>query len=224
MNQVKYIGHADFAAGIWIGLELRNPKGEKHLMAITTFFTEVMTCSDHLHSLNSKHIPEHGIVNWIQSRKAQWSRPRPALLHLQGGARGDGSTKVRMVLMVMVFMGIMVRMIRIQDGDTEIKMPYSKLKSTKGHKKQRYMKTLVESLTMGFYTERTEQMHFSQRWHVGLRQFADICHFVQLLHSCYSFCIPIQWKYLVTDLGKIYYCPLPLSCIYEHYQAIVSMR
>ena len=26
-NQVKYIGHADFAAGIWIGLELRNPKG-----------------------------------------------------------------------------------------------------------------------------------------------------------------------------------------------------
>ena len=28
-NQVKYIGHADFAAGIWIGLELRNPKGKQ---------------------------------------------------------------------------------------------------------------------------------------------------------------------------------------------------
>ena len=28
-DQVKYIGHADFAAGIWIGLELRNPKGKK---------------------------------------------------------------------------------------------------------------------------------------------------------------------------------------------------
>ena len=28
-TQVKYIGHADFAAGIWIGLELRNPKGKQ---------------------------------------------------------------------------------------------------------------------------------------------------------------------------------------------------
>ena len=39
-NQVKYIGHADFAAGIWIGLELRNPKG-KHLMVITTQFKDI---------------------------------------------------------------------------------------------------------------------------------------------------------------------------------------
>ncbi len=27
MAVVKYIGHADFAPGIWVGLELRNPKG-----------------------------------------------------------------------------------------------------------------------------------------------------------------------------------------------------
>ena len=86
-------------------------------------------------------------------------------------------------------------MIRIKDGDTEIKMPYSKLKSTKGHKKQRYMKTLIESLTMGFYTERTGQNAFSP-----IRQFTEFCHFMQLLHSCYSLCIPMQGKYLVTDL------------------------
>ena len=192
-------------------------------MINTNCYAEQMICFDHPHPLNQTYSWKFGKVTF-ECRKAQWSRPRPTLLHLQGGARGDGSTKVRMVLMVMVFMRIMVRMIRIKDGDTEIKMPYSKLKSTKGHKKQRYMKTLVENLTMGFYTERTKQMHFSQRWHVGLRQFAEICHFVQLLYSCYSFCIPIQWKYLVTDLGKIYYCPLPLSCVYEHYQAIVSIR
>ena len=28
MAVVKYIGHTDFAPGIWVGLELKNPKGE----------------------------------------------------------------------------------------------------------------------------------------------------------------------------------------------------
>ena len=27
MATIKYVGHTDFAPGIWIGLELRNPKG-----------------------------------------------------------------------------------------------------------------------------------------------------------------------------------------------------
>ena len=27
MGVVKYVGRADFAAGIWLGLELRNPRG-----------------------------------------------------------------------------------------------------------------------------------------------------------------------------------------------------
>ena len=27
MAVVKYVGHTDFAPGIWVGLELRNPKG-----------------------------------------------------------------------------------------------------------------------------------------------------------------------------------------------------
>ena len=53
-NQVKYIGHTDFAAGIWIGLELRNPKGKKTLWLLV---------SHHIHSLNSKDIPETGFVS-----------------------------------------------------------------------------------------------------------------------------------------------------------------
>ena len=28
MAVVKYVGHTDFAAGIWVGLELRNPRGK----------------------------------------------------------------------------------------------------------------------------------------------------------------------------------------------------
>ena len=37
MGTVKYIGHADFAPGIWIGLELRNPKGDgqRHVLCHT---------------------------------------------------------------------------------------------------------------------------------------------------------------------------------------------
>ena len=44
-------------------------------------------------------VAENGIVS-IQSRKTQWSRPRSALLHLQGEPWGDGSTKVSMRLML----------------------------------------------------------------------------------------------------------------------------
>jgi dynactin complex subunit len=29
MAVVRYIGHTDFAPGIWIGLELKNPKGNE---------------------------------------------------------------------------------------------------------------------------------------------------------------------------------------------------
>ena len=39
----------------------------------------------------------------IKPRKAQWGCPRPALLHLQGRARGDGSAKVRRMVMVSCF-------------------------------------------------------------------------------------------------------------------------
>lgn len=29
MATVKYVGHTDFAPGIWLGLELRNPRGNQ---------------------------------------------------------------------------------------------------------------------------------------------------------------------------------------------------
>ena len=54
----------------------------------------------------------------IKPRKAQWGCPRPALLHLQGRARGDGSAKVRRMVMffhdkdvhgVMFFIMVMTR-------------------------------------------------------------------------------------------------------------------
>jgi hypothetical protein len=32
MAVVRYIGHTDFAPGIWIGLELKNPKGNELLL------------------------------------------------------------------------------------------------------------------------------------------------------------------------------------------------
>ena len=44
----------------------------------------------------------------MKFRKAQWGCSRPAVLHLQGGARGDGSTKVRMMLMVLMVLVFMV--------------------------------------------------------------------------------------------------------------------
>ena len=35
MAMVRYIGHTDFAPGIWIGLELKNPKGKSHSHLLT---------------------------------------------------------------------------------------------------------------------------------------------------------------------------------------------
>ena len=89
---MKYIGHTDFAAGIWIGLELRNPKGKTLLAVISSFYIQATF-------IPSIPVAENGIVS-IQSRKTQWSRTRSALLHLQGEPRGDGSTKVSMRLML----------------------------------------------------------------------------------------------------------------------------
>ena len=42
MAVVKYIGHTDFAEGIWIGLELRNPKGEIWAVTVTVTVTVTM--------------------------------------------------------------------------------------------------------------------------------------------------------------------------------------
>ena len=72
----------------------------------------------------------------MKFRKAQWSGPRPAVLHLQGGARGDGSTKVRMVLMLMDLI-VMVAVLSGHyehgqyDHNDEIEVSNSKLKANK---------------------------------------------------------------------------------------------
>jgi len=59
MALVKYIGHTDFAAGIWIGLELRNPKGKHNgIVQGRRYFT----CKDgHGMMVRPKTISVHGI-------------------------------------------------------------------------------------------------------------------------------------------------------------------
>ena len=44
MAVVKYIGHTDFAPGLWIGLELRNPKGD-NCFGKTCFLTSTKNLS-----------------------------------------------------------------------------------------------------------------------------------------------------------------------------------
>jgi len=59
MGLVKYIGHTDFAAGIWIGLELRNPKG-KHSGVVQG--RRYFTCKEsHGVMVRPKTISVHGI-------------------------------------------------------------------------------------------------------------------------------------------------------------------
>ena len=59
MAVVKYVGRADFAAGIWLGLELRNPKG-KHdgTVAGRRYFS---TKHKHGVMLRPKMVSVHGI-------------------------------------------------------------------------------------------------------------------------------------------------------------------
>ena len=52
MAVVKYVGHTDFAPGIWVGLELKNQKGERNQFLKSQF-------SDTKPSMPGKH---NGIV------------------------------------------------------------------------------------------------------------------------------------------------------------------
>ena len=41
MAVVKYVGHTDFAPGIWVGLEIKNPKG-RHFSDHETTYSDML--------------------------------------------------------------------------------------------------------------------------------------------------------------------------------------